>query len=413
MLKINPQLVTTPFDDGSANQTILCELLDQHGRPQHVLVTTKLLQLLGRLDGNTTIDRFLDEQQNSGLSPEAIPSLRRSIAELVSKRVLVEAESITVAAPANRPHYLQFKQKLLPPSLTRRCVIPFRPLFTNRAVPLVLLAAVAGEIAYFLALKSTAQSTIPVDSLTLIAGVALAAAGLIVHELGHATAADKFACRNVEIGFGWYICFPVFYADLSEIWRLPRHQRAIVDAGGLWLQALFIAVLMLAYQYLPSPAFLYAATLLNVSLLWNLNPFFRMDGYWLASDLLGVPNLRTEATALIGRWLPSRFRRHRPAVQRPDWRLVTYAVLSSLFLLGFLYVLATSSLPTTLSTLPAHYAEALQMSSASWPDRFVALCALIWNLLVLYGLGRILLTNATRAGRWAQRSLIGRGEQAS
>ena len=50
----------------------------------------------------------------------------------------------------------------------------------------------------------------------------------------------------------------------------------------------------------PSDLIRYLILSMNFGFLMVLNPFFKFDGYWIASDILGVPNLRRRAQELYG-----------------------------------------------------------------------------------------------------------------
>jgi len=45
---------------------------------------------------------------------------------------------------------------------------------------------------------------------------------LIIHEIGHATATASMGKRAKEIGFGFYIIFPVFYTDVTSVWSMKK-----------------------------------------------------------------------------------------------------------------------------------------------------------------------------------------------
>lgn len=43
----------------------------------------------------------------------------------------------------------------------------------------------------------------------------------------------------------------------------------------------------------------YMIIIMNFGFVMTLNPFFKFDGYWMASDILGVPNLRQRSKEII------------------------------------------------------------------------------------------------------------------
>jgi putative peptide zinc metalloprotease protein len=123
----------------------------------------------------------------------------------------------------------------------------------------------------------------------LVGGTCLIA---LIHELGHAAACAWYGLRPGEIGFGLYLVFPAFYTDVTKAWRLQPSRRAVVDAGGMYFQIILIAAAVPLAHALNDDRMLFAFVLYNLYLIFhNLNPLFKMDGYWIFSDLAGLPNL--------------------------------------------------------------------------------------------------------------------------
>jgi putative peptide zinc metalloprotease protein len=142
-------------------------------------------------------------------------------------------------------------------------------------------------------------------------GVMAYSAGLfvvkIIHELGHAYTATRFGCRVPTMGVSFLVMMPVLYTDTTGAWRLTsRKQRLMIDCAGVTAELMAASISTLIWVMLPdgtlrSVAFILATTSWVLSLGINLNPFMRYDGYYVLSDLLGVPNLQPRAFAL-GRW---------------------------------------------------------------------------------------------------------------
>ncbi len=129
----------------------------------------------------------------------------------------------------------------------------------------------------------------------------------LVHELGHAYTAKHFGVRVPTIGVAFMVLWPVLYTDTSDAWRLTsRRQRLLIGAAGVLAELALAAIATLLGAFLPdsparSAAFVLAAASWLMSLLVNLNPLMRFDGYYLFSDLLGLPNLQDRAFR-FGRW---------------------------------------------------------------------------------------------------------------
>jgi hypothetical protein len=120
--------------------------------------------------------------------------------------------------------------------------------------------------------------------------------------LGHAVACVDADGSPGEIGFGLYLWFPVLYTRLDDVWKLPRQERARVDAAGVLFQIAFVAVVALAAAALGVGEIALAGlpAVLFTSVLGTLNPLLKFDGYWLISDFSGVANLRARSERALG-----------------------------------------------------------------------------------------------------------------
>ncbi|QNH06047.1 biotin/lipoyl-binding protein [Pseudomonas sp. B11D7D] len=137
-------------------------------------------------------------------------------------------------------------------------------------------------------------------------GIALTFAKLC-HEFGHAFMAKRAGCRVQSMGLAFMVMLPMFYTDVSDAWRVrDRRSRLLIGAGGVFAELLLAVLALLAWSLLPdgplrTSAFMLASATWITTLVINLNPFMRFDGYFLISDLWGVDNLQNRAFALC-RW---------------------------------------------------------------------------------------------------------------
>ncbi len=137
-------------------------------------------------------------------------------------------------------------------------------------------------------------------------GVALTFAKLC-HEFGHAFMAKRAGCRVQSMGVAFMVLLPMFYTDVSDAWRVSdRRSRLLIGAGGVLAELVLAVLALLAWSLLPdgparTSAFMLASATWVTTVIINLNPFMRFDGYFLVSDLLGVENLQARAFALC-RW---------------------------------------------------------------------------------------------------------------
>jgi putative peptide zinc metalloprotease protein len=80
----------------------------------------------------------------------------------------------------------------------------------------------------------------------------------------------------------------------------------LIGAGGVLAELLLACIALLAWSLLPdgpgrTAAFMLASATWITTLVVNLNPFMRFDGYFLISDFWEVDNLQGRAFALC-RW---------------------------------------------------------------------------------------------------------------
>ncbi|ACS84290.1 HlyD family efflux transporter periplasmic adaptor subunit [Musicola paradisiaca] len=137
-------------------------------------------------------------------------------------------------------------------------------------------------------------------------GVALFCAKF-VHELGHAFMAKRAGCRVQNMGVAFIVLFPLFYTDVSDAWKLKDHRaRLLISAGGILAELLLAGIALLVWALLPdgpvrSAVFMLSSATWITTLVVNLNPLMRFDGYFLLSDFWRVENLQERAYALC-RW---------------------------------------------------------------------------------------------------------------
>lgn len=137
-------------------------------------------------------------------------------------------------------------------------------------------------------------------------GIALTFAKLC-HEFGHAFMAKRAGCRVQSMGLAFMVLLPMFYTDVSDAWRVNhRRSRLLIGAGGVLAELVLAVLALLAWSLLPdgplrTSAFMLASATWITTLVINLNPFMRFDGYFLLSDLWAVDNLQARAFALC-RW---------------------------------------------------------------------------------------------------------------
>ena len=163
-----------------------------------------------------------------------------------------------------------------------------------------------------------------------------------VHEFGHAFAVKAFGGEVHVMGVMLLVVTPLPYVDASSASSFrSKKQRLIVGASGMMVET-FVATLALILWLNVEPG-LISAILYNIvflasvsTILFNANPLLRFDGYYILSDLIEIPNLRTRSmrylSYLIERYAFGRANTPAPANTQSEriW-FVSYAVASFIY----------------------------------------------------------------------------------
>ncbi|MEQ1827543.1 MAG: site-2 protease family protein [Pirellula sp.] len=161
-----------------------------------------------------------------------------------------------------------------------------------------------------------------------------------LHELGHVLACVRWGANCREIGVMFLFFTPCLYCDTTDCWKLQsRWKRAAIGAGGIYVEFLIAIVAgmvwLLANDGLIrsiSGSAMLVCTLGTI--LVNGNPFFRYDGYYVLSDVWGVPNLSEQSTRALNRSLVLVLgggRLRRDEYDANPWILVAFALASMVY----------------------------------------------------------------------------------
>jgi putative peptide zinc metalloprotease protein len=160
----------------------------------------------------------------------------------------------------------------------------------------------------------------------------------VLHELGHVTACRRFGSSHGHIGFAFYLFTPVFYADVSEAWKLKASERIIIDMAGIYMEFIIALVLAIIFFLTSNILFLIASFYVILRTITNLNPFFRFDAYWAVSDYLDIPNLRRNSNTKLLHTIQWLFGKNKnPLKGKKDIFLLVYALISTGLLLVFIF----------------------------------------------------------------------------
>ncbi|MFQ5503951.1 MAG: hypothetical protein ACE5F1_04035 [Planctomycetota bacterium] len=134
-----------------------------------------------------------------------------------------------------------------------------------------------------------------------------------MHELGHAYTCKKLGGNVPEIGLAFILATPCAYVDASSSWKFSnKWHRIAVSMGGMYVESMVAFVFALVWAG-SSPGLMQdiavnIVVLASVTtLLFNLSPLMKFDGYYVLADLVNVPNLRERGSKSLARWAKAIF----------------------------------------------------------------------------------------------------------
>ena len=126
-----------------------------------------------------------------------------------------------------------------------------------------------------------------------------------LHEFGHGLTAKYFKGECHEMGIMILVLMPCPYVNVSDSWLLPnKWHRIAIAAAGVFVECVLAAVCTFLWWFSQPGLLNYLC--LNIvfvssvsTILFNINPLLRYDGYYIMADWLEIPNLRQKATKIL------------------------------------------------------------------------------------------------------------------
>lgn len=322
----------------------------------HVFVSINTERTLGEVFADL-VDRGLASEENEEKFYMFVMGLHR----LGFLRLPISDEKLLYQRHIAKQR-AQRRQKLLgflflripvinPSTFLDRTIRYFRPMFTQTALVLWLL--LMGCAAY-VACRNWDRMLAPLEGVLAARNLGLIWITLIVlkvfHEFGHAYACRHYGGHVPEMGIYLIVFTPCAYVDATACWGFVRkRERLIVCLGGMYFESIIAAIAVFVWA-LTTPSLLnslaYNVVFLAgvVTVLFNINPLMRYDGYYILSDLTEVPNLRSRAARYVVDAL-KRIALRLPVPKEPGGRrlrilLFGFGVAAALYRIGLLLGIA-------------------------------------------------------------------------
>jgi putative peptide zinc metalloprotease protein len=179
---------------------------------------------------------------------------------------------------------------------------------------------------------------------------------IALHEHAHGLTCHHFGGEVHEMGFLFLFFQPCMYANVSDAWTFAdRGKRLWVTAAGGYFE-FWIGSICTMLWFATEPGHFHSLMYMGMtvcglsSVLFNFNPLIKLDGYYILSDLLETPNLKSQSLSYI----KTQFKRHLFGLKetgdevflpREKRAFMIYGIASSIyvfFLLTGLWVMGSS-----------------------------------------------------------------------
>ncbi|PZS29815.1 MAG: hypothetical protein DLM61_12190, partial [Pseudonocardiales bacterium] len=196
-------------------------------------------------------------------------------------------------------------------------------------------------------------------------------------------------------GFGLYLVWPALYSTVTDSYRLGRVGRLRTDLGGVYFNAVFITGVSTAYLDTKAPWLLVAIVALHIETATQFLPMIRLDGYYILSDLIGVPDLFSRMGPVLTSMIPGRpthprVRELKPWVRRTITLWVLIVVPYLLYWLVGILIVVPRVLPVVWHRLVS-LSQAMSAAATAGHAAEAALGVVQIILLLLPWVGSLLL----------------------
>ena len=337
LLQLKPEITLSQFDTVEKNNYLIS--FNNRNWKVSTIVYIICCQIK---DAPATVEQLIEKKiGNIQLNEKCVNDV---LEFLTSNGMLIGTEA--KKSPEKRNRYLWARITILP----TKAVEKFHFLSVLFKMPFFILMSIIGITFFCLIMfthsskevSATIQSLKLNDLLPFFVIVFLIG---LFHEFGHSAALMHYNETPRRIGVAVYFIMPVLFSDVTNAWKLKKWQRCIVDIGGIYFQLMLSFILYVSnYFWLKIPLLETAVIFSMLEIINNLNPFIRMDGFWLVCDGLGI----TSPLSFIFALFTEPFRKKKN-MQLQSFStaykviIYTYAISTVIFLTYFFSVLVNST----------------------------------------------------------------------
>ena len=295
-----------------------------------IKISSELHHFIQMIDNQTTLENIVSNynlKYNSNLTIEFAYSF---LYNKLATYGIIQSDEVAVK-PNQKPNYIKLNFIVISEKIVSKFTKHLHFLFTSSISKTIILLAFLLLTFCFYNFNQEIFHTSISKSQWLFFFI-LSFISVTFHEFGHSSAAHHYGAKHGGIGGGFYLFMPVYFADVTDIWKLTKQQRIVVNLAGMYFEIIYVVFLILIGFVFSFPIIIIFGCIILMSSLRNLNPFMRSDGYWVLSDAMEKPNLMSHGFIKIKQIFKSK-----ATWQKMDYFLLSYGLICYSFILFFLY----------------------------------------------------------------------------
>lgn len=342
---LSKEITFNPFNK---NEYFIHQTIYDH----RIKISSDLYHFIQLINGKKELKSIVDEYNLKYNSKITVEFAYEFLYNQLATYGIIQSDDITIK-PNQKPNYLKLSfiviNEKTVSKFTRYLQFLFVPSILNAIIVSALLLL---NFCFYHYNYQIFHTSVP-KSQWLIFFV-LSFISVTFHEFGHASAAHHYGAKHGGIGGGFYLFMPVYFADVTDIWKLTKQQRIVVNLAGMYFELIYISFLIVIGLLFKLPNLIIFSFIILISSLRNINPFARSDGYWILSDAIEKPNLMSHGFNKIKQIFKPKER-----WKKIDYFLLVYGLISYSFLLFFLYFVLVKN-PDSIIYFPKNLANFIQ-----------------------------------------------------
>jgi putative peptide zinc metalloprotease protein len=260
--------------------------------------TKVIIDLISKQYSIIDIKKFFNATYNMNLSKEEIVSV---IEDLKEKNILVHEKQVSRNDKIEKNKLITAKRLMIYISFpfTNRLYMftdKLKFMYCKNSIKILTLGCIF--ILSFYALNWNFLYNIDafnISAYNIYLFYFLLSFGLVIHEIGHITACKLCNVKIKGCGIGFYLIFLQLFVKIdSDIWCCEKKEKLLIDVGGIYFQICYCLLLGMMHLITRNVTFFLTLSLNITYIIFNLNPFFRFDGYWILNDFFESTNFNAE-----------------------------------------------------------------------------------------------------------------------